>query len=120
MSDEQAQTFRVRTLTVPVSIANTALSAERLQQLLRLSDVEAGASISLAFVDSDSTVIVTHLQPGLVPPDVLEGDANDGEEDDDDVALPATVLPDDDELDAGGAVSCGSLRSTLLAGGAAP
>ena len=99
VADAEGQAFRERTMMVPLSIANVATTPDRLQQLLRIADVEGGAPVSLAFVDSDGTVIVTYMYPGLVPPEVLQG--AESEEDDDDGALLATVLPDDEPAAAG-------------------
>ena len=80
---------------VPLSVANVAPTPDRLHQLLRLTDAEDGAPVSLAFVDSDGTVIVAYLHPGLIPPEVLDqGEAEDEEEDD--TCMLATVLPDDE------------------------
>ena len=77
-----AQTaFRERTLTVPMSVSTSAPTPERLHTLLRLSEVEDGASVSLALVDSDGTVIVSHLYRGMVPPDVLDGPEADEDAD---------------------------------------
>lgn len=66
--------FRVRTLTVPVSVADAAPSPWRLHELLGplAGGAEGGAPVSLALVDTDGTVIVSHLYAGLVPPETLE------------------------------------------------
>ena len=70
---EAAETIRVRTLAVPMSVANSAPTPSRLHQLLALSDAE-GAPVSLALVASDGTVIVSHIYRGMKPPDVLDAD----------------------------------------------
>lgn len=79
---------RVPTVTVPVSISNCAPSPERLHQLLALSDVEAGAPVSLALVDSDCTVIVSNIYRGMVPPPVLDTVAGEDEEEEE---IPAVL-----------------------------
>ena len=94
-------------MMVPLSIANVATTPDRLQRLLRIADVEGGAPVSLAFVDSDGTVIVTYMYPGLVPPEVLQG--AESEDEDEDGALLATVLPDDEP--AAGAGAAGADKS---------
>ncbi len=78
---EEGQVFRVRTLTIPMSVSNSAPTPDRLQQLLALSDVEEGAPVSLALVDGDGTVIVSHIYRGMVPPEVLETAEGEGDED---------------------------------------
>ena len=80
---------------VPLSIANVAPTPDRLHELLRLTDVEDGAPVSLALVDSDGTVIVAYLHPDLVPPEVLHG-AESGDDEEEDAGMLATVLPDDE------------------------
>jgi hypothetical protein len=126
---EEGQVFRVRTLAVPVSIPNTAPSADRLQTLLRLSEAEGGAPLSLAFVDADGTVIVSHIHPGLVAPEVLQGPEEEEEAEkaaDRAAFLAAAILPDEGEdaamPDAGAAggsapVSCDDMRAALRGGG---
>jgi hypothetical protein len=104
----EAQAFRVRTLTVPISVANAAPSADRMHALLRLADSEGGAPVSLACVDCDGTVIVSHLHAGLVPPEVLHGAE---EPEDDDECLPATVMPDEPAVDASAGVALTSLAA---------
>jgi len=84
--------FRVRTLTVPVSVSSSAPTPDRLHQLLALSDVEEGAPVSLALVDGDGTVIVSHLYRGRVPPEVLDAEG-DGEEEEEAVLDMPTVMP---------------------------
>ena len=101
-AEPEGQTFRERTMMVPLSVANIAPTPDRLHQLLRLTDLEDGAPVSLAFVDSDGTVIVAYLHPGLVPPEVLQG-AEPEDEEEDDTCLLATVLPDDEPGAAAGA-----------------
>ena len=102
-AEPEGQTFRERTMMVPLSVANCAPTPDRLQRLLRLSETEDGAPVRLALVDSDGTVIVAYLHPGLVPPEVLQG-AEPEDEDEDDGCMLATVLPDDD-AGAGAAAS---------------
>jgi hypothetical protein len=124
---EEGQVFRVRTLAVPLSIPNVAPSPDRLRKLLRLSEAEGGAPLSLAFVDADGTVIVSHMHPGLVAPEVLQGPEE--EEEAEEAAnraafLAASILADEGEdaamLDAGAAgapVSCHDMRAALRGGG---
>ena len=101
------QAFRVRTLMVPLSVATAAPSPARLHQLLRLSEHERGAPVSLGLVDSDGTVIVSYLYAGMVPPEMLEVNerAEDDDDDDDDAACLATIVADDG---AGGAEGGGA------------
>ena len=72
-------TIRERTLTVPVSVSNSAPTPTRLHALLSLSDVEEGAPVSLALVAGDGTVIVSHLYRGFRAPDVLDSVADEDE-----------------------------------------
>ena len=85
---EEAAAQRVVTIIVPVSISTAAPTPDRLHQLLALSDVEGGAPVSMALVDSDCTCIVSNIYRGMVPPPAL--DVVDGVADDDD-DLPAPV-----------------------------
>ena len=92
--------FRVRTLTVPISVSSSAPTPDRLHQLIALSDVEEGAPVSLALVDGDGTVIVSHLYRGMVPPEVLDAEG-DGEEEEEAVhdlpaGMPAAAQPVDE------------------------
>ena len=73
-------TIRERTLTVPVSVSNSAPTPMRLHALLSLSDVEEGAPVSLALVAGDGTVIVSHLYRGFRAPDVLDSVADAAED----------------------------------------
>jgi hypothetical protein len=88
---EEASAQRVATITVPVSISTSAPTPDRLHQLLALSDVEGGAPVSMALVDSDCTCIVSNIYRGFVPPpalDVVDGVADDA----DDPPAPAAAL----------------------------
>ena len=92
---EGGETLRQRTMMVPISVATAAPSATRMHTLLRLSEREGGAPVSLASLDSDGTVIVSFLAPGLVPPEVLETGPEAPDDDDDDaLLLPATITAD--------------------------
>ena len=88
---EEAAAQRVVTIIVPVSISTAAPTPDRLHQLLALSDVEGGAPVSMALVDSDCTCIVSNIYRGMVPPPAL--DVVDGApDDDDDLPAPAAAL----------------------------
>ena len=87
---EEAAAQRVVTLIVPVSISTAAPTPDRLHQLLALSDVEGGAPVSMALVDSDCTCIVSNIYRGMVPPPALDVVDGEGVPDDDD-DLPAPV-----------------------------
>ena len=80
---------------VPLSVATAAATPARLQALMRLSAREAGAPVSLALVDCDGTVIVSYLHAGLVPPEVLTGPEEPEDDDDGELALPATITAED-------------------------
>ena len=112
------QAFRVRTLMVPLSIATAAPSPARLHQLLRLSEHERGAPVSLGLVDSDGTVIVSYLYAGMVPPEMLEVNERTGEDDDDDedaVCMAATIVADDGAGGAEGGGGAGGSGDAAMA-----